>query len=125
MDASDCLYDSEEERQRNVILVSPGVAGSPPRNSYLPEMGRVLVGPPLTLSEFKRQTIAAIEELFSSGDLDECLRRVRELRCPDYHFEFVKRAISMSLDRNQKERELASQLLARGSDTMLTVDQSG
>ena len=127
LDTSDCLYDSEEERQRKggIVLVSPGVAGSPPRNSYLPEMGRVLVGPPLTLSEFKRQTIAAIEELFSSGDLDECLRRVRELRCPDYHFEFVKKVISMSLDRNQKERELASQLLARGSHTLITVDQSG
>ena len=59
LDTSDCLYDSEEERQRKggIVLVSPGVAGSPPRNSYLPEMGRVLVGPPLTLSKFKRQML--------------------------------------------------------------------
>jgi programmed cell death protein 4 len=132
LDEGDATYDSDAERQsmKNVVLVSPGVSGSPPRNSYLPEMGRVLVGPPLTLTEFKRRTIAAIEEYFSSGDADECLRRVRELRCPDYHFEMCKRAVSMSLDRNQKERELASQLLARGNDSrhgerMLTVDQVG
>ena len=35
-----------------------------------------------------------------------------ELRSPMYHYELVKRAISMSLDEKEKERELVSRLLS-------------
>jgi hypothetical protein len=39
-----------------------------------------------------------------SGDLVEWKRSITELDCPEYSYELVKRAVSMSLDRSERER---------------------
>lgn len=49
------------------------------------------------------------QEFFVSGDIHDFLQNVKELRSPAYAFELVKRSISMSFDRGDRERELLSQ----------------
>jgi programmed cell death protein 4 len=65
----------------------------------------------LTLSEFKLQVQDILQEYFDSCDSDEVLRSLDELKCKEYHPEVVKKAISLSLDKHPRERELVSCLL--------------
>ena len=41
-------------------------------------------------------------------DVEECVRSLPELQCPEFSFEIVKKVISKALDRRAKECELAS-----------------
>lgn len=67
----------------------------------------------MTLSEFKQRLRPIFAELWVSADLVECARSLEELQCPEYNFEVVKRAISLSLDKRDAERELVSKLISR------------
>ena len=54
LDKRDPNYDSEDENLAGYVLTSEGGgAGSPPRYSYNPEFRKTVVGPSLTLAEFK------------------------------------------------------------------------
>ncbi|KAL1563521.1 Eukaryotic translation initiation factor isoform 4G-1 [Salvia divinorum] len=53
----------------------------------------------LSLDVFKRKTKSLMEEYFSIRLLDEALECVLELKSPAYHFEFVKEAISLGLEK--------------------------
>lgn len=85
-----------------------------------------MVGSSLTLSEFKRRVAVAFEEYFSSEDTEELMTNIKEMKCPDYHYEVVKKSISMSLDRAERERELVSKFLseAYGAE-LLSTDTLG
>jgi hypothetical protein len=85
---------------------------SPNRRNYDPEHRRVVIGPMMTLSEFKRRLNAALNEYFISEDLPELIQIVTSLSCPEYHYDIVKRAISLSLDRTDREREMVSPSLS-------------
>jgi len=73
-------------------------------------MRKMIAGPRLTLSEFKIRASEAISEYFTSGEVEECLRSVEELECREFHYEVVKRAVHMSFDRGDRERELTSKV---------------
>jgi programmed cell death protein 4 len=47
------------------------------------------------------------------------------LDCPEYSYELVKRAISMSLDRSDREREQISQLLSECYPDILSTNMIG
>ena len=47
------------------------------------------------------------------------------MQCADYHYEVVKRAISMSLDKKDHERELVSKLLSECYPSVLSMDNIG
>ncbi len=83
----------------------------PESRHYDPNEGRVVYGPMLTLSEFKLQVHQNLEEYFDSCDTDEVIRSIEELKCREYHANVVKKAISISLDKHPRERELVSRLL--------------
>lgn len=72
---------------------------------------RIVYGPLFTLQEFKIRLGEAIQEYFDSADADEVVRTIQEMRCKEYHAEVVKKAISLSLDKGPRERELISRLL--------------
>lgn len=93
--------------------------------NYDPEHRRVVIGPMLTLSEFKRQVASIMEEYFSSSEVEEILVTIKELKCDDFHYELVKRAISMSLDRTERERELVSRFLSTAYPDVLPTEQLG
>ncbi len=53
-----------------------------------------------------------IQEYFSSGDQAEALTALEEAAEPELHHYFVKKLLTMSLDKHDHEREMASMLLS-------------
>lgn len=90
LDQADPNYDSEEETDREYQ-----------RNTRSPRSLTVATAK-MTLSQFKTRVDPVIKEFFVSGDVLEVLRGVGELGCPSYGFEFVKRAVNMSLDAHDR-----------------------
>eukprot|EP00538_Stauroneis_constricta_P004676 CAMPEP_0119563286 /NCGR_PEP_ID=MMETSP1352-20130426/22912_1 /TAXON_ID=265584 /ORGANISM="Stauroneis constricta, Strain CCMP1120" /LENGTH=452 /DNA_ID=CAMNT_0007611841 /DNA_START=118 /DNA_END=1476 /DNA_ORIENTATION=- len=105
IDENDPLYD--EEVDGKYILSSH----EEPTTKNFDETGqKAIYGPMLTLAEFKHQVAECLQEYFDSCDIEEVIQTLEELRCLEYHPEVIKKAISLSLDRNPRERELVSRL---------------
>ena len=139
----DPIYDSEEDNDRYILVsesdyimnnserrdsTDNGVMyppSSPPRHSYDPTLRRVVYGPLLTFSEFKIRLTTAITEYFDCGDVQELLVCIVEMKCDEFLYEVVKRGISMSMDRGERERELISKLISVGYPTPLTTNFVG
>lgn len=105
LDERDPLYNEEE---------APYVLGSlqdPATCNFDETEGKPVYGPMLTLSEFKHQVQDCLLEYFDSCDTDEFIQSIEELKCQEYHPDVVKKIISISLDKNARERELVSRLL--------------
>lgn len=64
------------------------------------------------LDEYKKSVVSLIEEYFSTGDVDVAASDLRELGSSEYHPYFIKRLVSMAMDRHDKEKEMASVLLS-------------
>jgi programmed cell death protein 4 len=105
IDQNDPIYDEQEDAY---VLSSHE---NPITKIFDPSEGKAVYGPMLTQSEFKIQCTEALREYFDSCDADELIRSLEELQCKEYHPDVVKRAISISLDKNSRERELVSRLL--------------
>lgn len=120
LDESDPNYDSEEETGFEYI---PSV--SPPRQGYVSEIRAALPKAPMTLTQYKKKVENILEEYFVSGDVGEALQSVMELAVPEYSYELIKRAISMSLDKSYRERELVSQFFSAGYPDVLSTNIIG
>lgn len=110
-DERDPNYDSEAEE--NVVLVSTAVE-SPIKSTPTLEPDE-LAAKELALNpppEIKKRIIEILEEYFISGDADEVLSSLNDLDEPEFNYEVVKRAMTMAMDKHDKERELASRLLS-------------
>ncbi|KAI7750108.1 hypothetical protein M8C21_025927 [Ambrosia artemisiifolia] len=64
------------------------------------------------LDEYKRKVASIIDEYFTTGDVDLAASELRELGSSEYHPYFIKRLVSMAMDRHDKEKEMASVLLS-------------
>ncbi|KAJ0790170.1 putative programmed cell death protein [Helianthus annuus] len=64
------------------------------------------------LDEYKRKVASIIDEYFTNDDVDLAASELRELGSSEYHPYFVKRLVSMAMDRHDKEKEMASVLLS-------------
>ncbi|CAK8562930.1 unnamed protein product [Lathyrus sativus] len=73
-----------------------------------------LVGTTVTdpLDDFKKAVASLIDEYFSNGDVDLAASDLRELGTSEYYPYFIKRLVSMAMDRHDKEKEMASVLLS-------------
>jgi hypothetical protein len=134
LDKNDPNYDSTEESAGGFYMQGSGstqthgygdrIDSSPPRNAY-----KTLRQPPPTsvsLSEYKRTVIQFLKEYFVSGDRLEVERCMRDAWMPDFHFEMVKRTITMAMDRNARGCEAASLLLSfLYGRRMITTDEFG
>eukprot|EP01018_Ginkgo_biloba_P024699 Gb_11642 [translate_table: standard] len=89
LDHNDPNYDSEEEPYQ---LVSAAVSAS--------------------LEDYKKRVVSIIEEYFSTDDVASAATDLKDLGCPTYHHYFVKKIISMAMDRHDREKEMASVLLS-------------
>ncbi|KAJ7290852.1 hypothetical protein O6H91_06G024600 [Diphasiastrum complanatum] len=89
IDRSDPNYDSEEEPYK---LVETPIAQS--------------------LEEFKDKVALLVGEYFATGNVADTASDLRDLGSPDYHHYFVKKLISMALDRHDREKEMAAVLLS-------------
>ncbi|XP_043805984.1 MA3 DOMAIN-CONTAINING TRANSLATION REGULATORY FACTOR 3 isoform X2 [Manihot esculenta] len=64
------------------------------------------------LDEYKKAVVSIIEEYFSTGDVEVAASDLRELGSSQYHPYFIKRLVSIAMDRHDKEKEMASVLLS-------------
>lgn len=108
LDENDPNYDDFAEEGKYILSSSNGNSNGE-LSGHVDD--RKVYGPMLTLAEFKIRVSDCILEYFDSADADEVIRSIEEMKCKEYHPEVVKKAISLSLDKNPKERELVSKLL--------------
>ncbi|GER38470.1 MA3 domain-containing family protein [Striga asiatica] len=64
------------------------------------------------LDDYKKAVASLVEEYFTTGDVDVAASDLRELGSSEYHPYFIKRLVSMAMDRHNKEKEMASVLLS-------------
>ncbi|KAI4319049.1 hypothetical protein MLD38_032697 [Melastoma candidum] len=64
------------------------------------------------LDDYKKSVISIAEEYFSTGDAGVATSDLRDLGSSEYHPYFIKRLVSMAMDRHDKEKEMASVLLS-------------
>jgi programmed cell death protein 4 len=137
IDPQDPNYDSEAEDE-GVVLVSSldtqerlaKLTGNT-RQSYVTSPPTDLMqtrekAPKTPLAEFKKVVTVLIAEYFTSEDVEEFMRGVEELDSSILHFDLVRRAINMAMERKDRERELTSRLLCelRGHG-LLSIEQCG
>ncbi|RWR96972.1 Initiation factor eIF-4 gamma [Cinnamomum micranthum f. kanehirae] len=73
--------------------------------------------------DYKKAVVAIIEEYFSTGEVELAASDLRDLGSFEYHHYFVKRLISMAMDRHDKEKEMASVLLSALYADVISSDQ--
>mmetsp|Transcript_36791 Transcript_36791/g.81831 ORF Transcript_36791/g.81831 Transcript_36791/m.81831 type:complete len:712 (-) Transcript_36791:320-2455(-) len=76
-----------------------------------------------SVAAFKAASAAALLEYFDSSDASEVARRLRELDDPGLLHIMVKQAVTMALDRKDRERELVSNLISELTPQVLAADQ--
>lgn len=64
------------------------------------------------LEEFKKKATVMVEEYFANDDVTSTANELREVGMPSYYFYFVKKLVSIAMDRRDKEKEMASILLS-------------
>ncbi|XP_020103812.1 uncharacterized protein LOC109720881 [Ananas comosus] len=62
--------------------------------------------------DFKKKTTVIIEEYFTTDDITSTANELRDLNWPSFHYYFVKKLVSMAMDRHDKEKEMAAILLS-------------
>ncbi|KAL1224462.1 MA3 DOMAIN-CONTAINING TRANSLATION REGULATORY FACTOR 2 [Cardamine amara subsp. amara] len=64
------------------------------------------------LSEYKKKATIIVEEYFGTNDVVSVANELKELGLPEYRYYFVKKLVSMAMDRHDKEKEMAAFLLS-------------
>ncbi|XP_074583857.1 MA3 DOMAIN-CONTAINING TRANSLATION REGULATORY FACTOR 1-like [Curcuma longa] len=62
--------------------------------------------------DYKKSITTIIKEYFSTGDVGLVATDLRDLSSDEYHHFFVKKLVSMAMDRHAKQKEMASVLLS-------------
>ncbi|KAF5955254.1 hypothetical protein HYC85_008110 [Camellia sinensis] len=68
--------------------------------------------PSSPFEEYKKTVAVIVEEYFATDDVISTANELRELGMPSYNYYFVKKLISMAMDRYNKEKEMAAVLLS-------------
>lgn len=66
----------------------------------------------MPFEEYKKKAIVIVDEYFATDDLVSPAYELKELGMPNYNYYFVKKLISMAMDRHDKEKEMAAVLLS-------------
>ncbi|KAE8720498.1 Tetratricopeptide repeat (TPR)-containing protein [Hibiscus syriacus] len=64
------------------------------------------------LDEYKKAVVSIIEEYFSTSDVELAAADLKDLGSSEFHPYFIKRLVSMAMDKHDKEKEMASVLLS-------------
>lgn len=65
-----------------------------------------------TVEEFKTAVDLALREFLSGGDTLEVVRCVLELNAPQFHYQVVKRGVTLAMDMAGREREMIAVLFS-------------
>ncbi len=87
--------------------IPPSHTISPPHTPYPPH-----TLPPPSPKLNNPQVAQLLDEYLDSGDIDEAAQSLQELDLPRYDHWFVKRAVTLAMDRHDREREMVSMLLS-------------
>lgn len=79
----------------------------------------------LTLTQYKKTIEKIIQEFFVNGDYEDFFNSIQEIDCASYGYELVKRCISMSFDKCDRERELTSKMLSYSYPNILSSSMIG
>ncbi|XP_057841956.2 MA3 DOMAIN-CONTAINING TRANSLATION REGULATORY FACTOR 4 [Cryptomeria japonica] len=71
---------------------------------------------------FKERAVTIIQEYFLSDDIFEVVRSLEDLAAPDFNALFVKKLITLAMDRKNREKEMASVLLSALYTEVFPVD---
>ncbi|XP_019098604.1 PREDICTED: eukaryotic translation initiation factor-like, partial [Camelina sativa] len=74
------------------------------------------------LKRFKEKIVTIIHEYFNSDDIPELIRSLENLGAPEYNPIFLKKLITLALDRKNHEKEMASVLLSSLHIEMFTTE---
>jgi hypothetical protein len=58
------------------------------------------------------QIMTMLKEYLESGDTEEAAACIADMSLPQYDYYIVKRALSLAMDRKDREREAISELLS-------------
>ena len=64
-----------------------------------------------SLEEYKGKVGSIIEEYFATDDVAAAAADLADLGCQSYHHYFVKKLISMEMDRHDREKDVVVVLL--------------
>ncbi|KAH0690271.1 hypothetical protein KY290_018511 [Solanum tuberosum] len=64
------------------------------------------------LKQYKKQIESIIHEYFLSDDIPELIQSLKDLGQPEFNPVFLKKLITLAMDRKNKEKEMASVLLS-------------
>lgn len=103
-------YDSENDGNVVFETMDYRTTGSGPAPKY-------------DLVEAKQKMADILSEYFVSAETEEATRSLEELQCAAFHYVFVKRAITMALDKHEHECEMTSRLLSELYPKTLTTPQ--
>ncbi|CAL1385063.1 unnamed protein product [Linum trigynum] len=73
---------------------------------------QIIKGTPIKLDGYKRKATVIVEEYFATDDVVSTANELRELKLPSYSYYFVKKLVSMAMDRHDKEKEMTAVLLS-------------
>lgn len=104
LDSHDPNYDSEDDEQVGYRHV--------PQKNYRAALCTVVGQAKMTLTAYKKAIEPIIKEYLASGEIDDVLASIDSIAAPEYSYEFVKKAINMSFDKGDRERERVSKLLS-------------
>lgn len=88
IDSNDPNYSSSEENDKSVRKVCP------------------------RFEEYKKKAAIIVEEYFATDDVVSTANELKDLEMASYSYYFVKKLISMAMDRHDKEKEMAAVLLS-------------
>lgn len=75
------------------------------------------------VQEYKNKVAGIVKEYFSSGDVTEAADSLAELEEPLYQHFIVKKIITMAMDRQQRECEMAARLLSVSFPDAVSADE--
>eukprot|EP00823_Brevimastigomonas_motovehiculus_P008661 TRINITY_DN79_c0_g1_i2.p1 TRINITY_DN79_c0_g1~~TRINITY_DN79_c0_g1_i2.p1 ORF type:complete len:483 (-),score=149.52 TRINITY_DN79_c0_g1_i2:223-1644(-) len=64
-----------------------------------------------------------VSDYYGLQNPEETVRAIADMKNPHFHFEIIKKLISAAFDKDNKDRELASRLLARVSGDVISTDE--
>ena len=68
--------------------------------------------PACDFDAYKKKATIIVEEYFATDDVVSATNELRELAMPSYNYYFVKKLVSMAMDRHDQEKEMAAVLLS-------------
>ncbi|KAG1363370.1 Programmed cell death protein 4 [Cocos nucifera] len=74
------------------------------------------------LRRYKGEVVTIIHEYFLSDDIPELIRSLEDLAIPEYNSVFIKKLITLAMDRKNREKEMASVLLSTLSMEIFSRD---